>query len=30
MEASMVIHAVPWPEMSGEELRGVLAYLQSQ
>lgn len=30
MEASMVIHGVPWPEMSGEELRGVLAYLQSQ
>lgn len=30
MEASMVIHAVPWPEMSGEELRNVLAYLQSQ
>ncbi|MBI5418541.1 MAG: c-type cytochrome [Deltaproteobacteria bacterium] len=30
MEASMVIHAVPWPEMSGQELRDVLAYLQSQ
>jgi len=30
MEASMVIHGVPWPEMSGEELRGILAYLQSQ
>jgi cytochrome c2 len=30
MEASMVIHGVPWPEMSGEELRGVLAYLQNQ
>lgn len=30
MEASMVIHGVPWPEMSGDELRDVLAYLQSQ
>jgi cytochrome c2 len=30
MEASMVIHAVPWPEMSGQELRDVLAYLQSR
>jgi cytochrome c2 len=30
MEASMVIHGVPWPEMSGEELRGVLVYLKSQ
>lgn len=30
MEAAMVIHGVPWPEMSGEELRGLLAYLKNQ
>jgi hypothetical protein len=30
MEASMVIHGVPWPEMSGPEMRDVLDYLQSQ
>ena len=30
MEAAMVTQAVPWPEMSGQDLRDVLAYLRSQ
>lgn len=30
MEAAMVTQAVPWPEMSGQNLRDVLAYLKSQ
>ena len=30
MEAAMVTQAVQWPEMSGQDLRDVLAYLRSQ
>jgi len=30
MEAAMVTQAVPWPEMSGQDLRDVLAFLKSQ
>ncbi|NNG47270.1 MAG: c-type cytochrome [Deltaproteobacteria bacterium] len=30
MEAAMVTQAVPWPEMGGQDLRDVLAYLRSQ
>ncbi len=30
MEAAMVTQAVPWPEMSGQDLRDVLAFLRSQ
>jgi len=30
MEAAMVTQGVPWPEMSGAQLRDVLAYLQKQ
>ncbi|HEY5764888.1 MAG TPA: c-type cytochrome [Candidatus Deferrimicrobiaceae bacterium] len=30
MEAAMVTQAVPWPEMSGQQLRDVLAFLTSQ
>ncbi|GAB4366470.1 MAG: hypothetical protein Kow00128_09980 [Deltaproteobacteria bacterium] len=30
MEAAMVTKGVPWPEMSGQDLRDVLAYLKQQ
>jgi len=30
MEAAMVTQAVPWPEMSGQQLRDVLAFLKNQ
>jgi cytochrome c2 len=30
MEAAMVTQAVPWPTMSGQDLRDVLAFLKSQ
>lgn len=30
MEAAMVTQAVPWPDMSGQDLRDVLAFLRSQ
>jgi cytochrome c2 len=30
MEAAMVTQAVPWPEMSGQDLRDVLAFLRNQ
>jgi cytochrome c2 len=30
MEAAMVTQAVPWPDMSGQDLRDVLAFLKSQ
>lgn len=30
MEETMVSQAVPWPELSGQELRDILAYLHSQ
>jgi cytochrome c2 len=30
MEAAMVTQAVPWPEMSGQDLRDVLAFLRGQ
>jgi cytochrome c2 len=30
MEAAMVTQGVPWPEMSGVQLRDVLAFLQKQ
>jgi cytochrome c2 len=30
MEAAMVTQGVPWPEMTGAQLRDVLAYLQIQ
>ncbi len=30
MEAAMVTQGVPWPEMNGQQLRDVLAYLKSQ
>ncbi|KRT74884.1 MAG: class I cytochrome c [Deltaproteobacteria bacterium CSP1-8] len=30
MEAAMVTQAVPWPEMTGQQLRDVLAFLHSQ
>lgn len=30
MEAAMVTQAVPWPEMSGRQLRDVLAFLKSR
>ena len=29
MEAAMVTQAVPWPEMTGQQLRDVLAFIQS-
>jgi cytochrome c2 len=30
MEAAMVTQAVPWPDMSGQDLRDVLAFLRNQ
>ena len=30
MEAAMVTQGVPWPEMTGAQLRDVLAFLQKQ
>ena len=30
MEAAMVTQAVPWPQMSGQQLRDVLAFLKNQ
>lgn len=30
MEAAVVTQAVPWPEMNGQQMRDVLAFLQSQ